>query len=120
VSAVLSNKEVMEILQPGQHGSTFGGNPLACSVARAALKVLVDEDMIKNAREMGAYFLSELKKIENKNIKDIRSRGLMIAIELHEGTKGGARAIAEKLKVLGILCKETHTNTIRFAPPPCH
>ena len=117
VSAVLSNKEVLEILKPGQHGSTFGGNPLACSVARAALKVLVDEDMIKNAQEMGAYCLSELKKIDNKNIKDIRGRGLMIAIELHEGTKGGARAIAEQLQTLGILCKETHTDIIRFAPP---
>ncbi len=117
VSAVLSNKEVLEILKPGQHGSTFGGNPLACSIARAALKVLVDEDMIKNSKELGDYFLSELKKIENKNIKDIRGRGLMIAIELHEGTMGGARAVAEKLKELGILCKETHTYTIRFAPP---
>jgi len=117
VSAVLSNKEVLEILKPGQHGSTFGGNPLACSIARAALKVLVDEDMIKNSKELGDYFLSELKKIGNKNIKDIRGRGLMIAIELHEGTMGGARAVAEKLKELGILCKETHTYTIRFAPP---
>ncbi|MDM8544195.1 ornithine--oxo-acid transaminase [Desulfococcaceae bacterium HSG9] len=117
VSAVLSNKEVLEILQPGQHGSTFGGNPLACSVSRMALKVLVDEGMIENARDTGAYFLAELKKIENKNIKDIRGRGLMIAIELHEGTEGGARAIAEKLQVLGILCKETHSYTIRFAPP---
>ncbi len=117
VSAVLSNKEVLEILKPGQHGSTFGGNPLACSIARTALKVLVDEGMVENSKEMGDYFLSELKKIENKNIKDIRGRGLMIAIELHEGTEGGARAIAEKLQVLGILCKETHTYTIRFAPP---
>jgi ornithine--oxo-acid transaminase len=117
VSAVLSNKEVLEILKPGQHGSTFGGNPLACSIARVALKVLVDEEMIKNSREMGAYFLEELKKIENKNIKDTRGRGLMIAIELHEGTEGGARGVAEKLKDLGILCKETHTNIIRFAPP---
>ncbi len=117
VSAVLSNKEILEILKPGQHGSTFGGNPLACSIARTALKVLVDEGMVENSKEMGDYFLSELKKIENKNIKDIRGRGLMIAIELHEGTEGGARAIAEKLQVLGILCKETHTYTIRFAPP---
>lgn len=117
VSAVLSNKEVLEILKPGQHGSTFGGNPLACGIARTALKILVDEGMIKNSKEMGDYFLSELKKIENKNIKDIRGRGLMIAIELHEGAEGGARAIAEKLQVLGILCKETHTYTIRFAPP---
>ncbi len=117
VSAVLSNKEVLQILKPGQHGSTFGGNPLACSVARTALKVLVEEGMIKNAQKMGAYFLSELKKIKNKNIKDIRGRGLMIAIEFHEGTKDGARTIAEKLKALGILCKETHTYTLRFAPP---
>jgi len=117
VSAVLSNKEVLEILKPGQHGSTFGGNPLACSIARTALKILIDENMIQNSRELGDYFLTELKKIDNKNIKDIRGRGLMIAIELHEGTPGGARAIAEKLKELGILCKETHTYIIRFAPP---
>lgn len=117
VSAVLSNKEVLEILKPGQHGSTFGGNPLACSIARVALKVLVEEGMIENSREMGAYFLQELKKIENKSIKEVRGRGLMIAVELHEGTEGGARRVAEKLKDLGILCKETHTDTIRFAPP---
>jgi len=117
VSAVLSNKEVLEILKPGQHGSTFGGNPLACSIARTALKVLIDEGMIENSKEMGDYFLSELKKIKNRSIKDIRGRGLMIAIELHEGTEGGARAVAEKLQVLGILCKETHTYTLRFAPP---
>ncbi len=90
---------------------------LDCSIARTALKVLIDEGMIQNSREMGAYFLSELKKIKNKDIKDIRGRGLMIALELHEGTEGGARAIAEKLQVFGILCKETHTYTIRFAPP---
>jgi len=117
VSAVLSNKEVLEILKPGQHGSTFGGNPLACSIARVALEVLVEEGMIKNSAEMGAYFLQELKNIENENIKEIRGRGLMIAIEFYEGTEGGARGVAEKLKDLGILCKETHTNIIRFAPP---
>jgi len=117
VSAVLSNKEVLEILKPGQHGSTFGGNPLACSIARVALRILVEDGMIKNSQEIGSYFLGELKKIENKNIKDVRGRGLMIAIELHEGTEGGARGVAEKLKDLGILCKETHTNIIRFAPP---
>lgn len=117
VSAVLSNTEVLSLLQPGQHGSTFGGNPLACSVARAALKVLVEEKMIENASEMGAYFLSRLKTIAHKDIKDVRGRGLMIAIELYEGTQGGARRVAEKLKALGILCKETHTNILRFAPP---
>ncbi len=117
VSAVLSNKEVLDILKPGQHGSTFGGNPLACSIARAALKVLVEENMVSNSREMGTYFLSGLKKIENENVKEIRGRGLMIAIEFYEGIEGGARAVAEKLQRLGLLCKETHTYTLRFAPP---
>lgn len=117
VSAVLSNKEVLDVLQPGQHGSTFGGNPLACSIARAALKVLVEENLVHNSKEMGDYFLAGLKKIKNENIKEVRGRGLMIAIELHSGTEGGARALAEKLQKLGILCKETHTYTLRFAPP---
>ena len=117
VSAVLSNEAVLGLLQPGQHGSTFGGNPLACAVARAALKVLVEDKMIENAEKTGAYFLAELKKIKNPTIKEIRGIGLMIAIELAEGTVGGARAICESLMKMGILCKETHTYTIRFAPP---
>jgi ornithine--oxo-acid transaminase len=117
VSAVLSNAEVLGLLQPGQHGSTFGGNPLACAVAREALKVLVEENLIDNARDMGAYFLDQLRTIDNPTIKEIRGIGLMIAIELHEGTPGGARAICEALAAMGILCKETHTYTIRFAPP---
>ena len=117
VSAVLSNEAVLGLLQPGQHGSTFGGNPLACAVARQALKVLVEEKMIENAAAMGTYFLDQLKQIDHPSIKEIRGRGLMIALELFEGTKGGARAICEKLMAMGILCKETHTYTIRFAPP---
>ncbi len=117
VSAVLSNEAVLGLLQPGQHGSTFGGNPMACAVARMALKVLVEENMIENAADMGAYFLGELKKITHPAIKEIRGIGLMIAVELHEGTPGGARAICEDLAKMGILCKETHTYTIRFAPP---
>ena len=117
VSAVLSNEAVLGLLQPGQHGSTFGGNPLACAVARQALKVLVEENMVENAAKMGAYFLDQLKQIDSPAIKEIRGRGLMIAVELREGTKGGARAICEKLMDMGILCKETHTYTIRFAPP---
>lgn len=117
VSAVLSNDAVLGLLQPGQHGSTFGGNPLACAVARAALKVLVEENMIENAEKMGAYFLKELEKIEHPAIKEVRGIGLMIAIELAEGTPGGARVICESLMKMGILCKETHTYTIRFAPP---
>ncbi len=117
VSAVLSNEAVLGLLQPGQHGSTFGGNPLACAVARAALKVLVEENMIENAEKIGTYFLDQLKKIQNPAIKEVRGIGLMIAIELEEGTQGGARAICESLMKMGILCKETHTYTIRFAPP---
>jgi ornithine--oxo-acid transaminase len=117
VSAVLSNEAVLGLLQPGQHGSTFGGNPLACAVARKALKVLVEENMIENAQKMGDYFLAELKHIQSPIIKEVRGIGLMIAIELKEGTPGGARAICESLMRMGILCKETHTHIIRFAPP---
>lgn len=117
VSAVLSNEAVLGLLQPGQHGSTFGGNPLACAVAREALRVLVEEKMIDNAETVGKYFLEALRKIDHPAIKEVRGRGLMIALELKEGTKGGARAICEKLMTMGMLCKETHTYTIRFAPP---
>lgn len=116
VSAVLSNSEVMGVLQPGEHGSTFGGNPLACAVARAALKVLVEEKMVDNAAEMGSYFLDGLKKIKNPVIKEIRGKGLMIGMELWPET-GGARHYCHKLKEKGLLCKETHENIIRFAPP---
>lgn len=117
VSAVLSNDAVLGLLQPGQHGSTFGGNPLACAVAREALKVLTEEKLVENGAAMGELFLSELKKIDHPAIKEVRGRGLMIAVELFSGTSGGARAICEKLMKMGILCKETHTWTIRFAPP---
>jgi ornithine--oxo-acid transaminase len=117
VSAVLSNEAVLGLLQPGQHGSTFGGNPLACAVARAALKVLVEENMIGNAAAMGAYFLEQLRQIRHPSVKEVRGIGLMIAVELHKNTPGGARGICEALQEKGILCKETHTWTIRFAPP---
>jgi ornithine--oxo-acid transaminase len=116
VSAVLSNKEVLDVLQPGEHGSTFGGNPLACAVARTAIQVLKEENMIENAGEMGTYFLAGLKKIQNPFIKDIRGRGLMMAMEMSPDA-GGARKYCLKLAQKGILCKETHENTIRFAPP---
>ncbi len=117
VSAVLSNEAVLGLLQPGQHGSTFGGNPLACAVARAALKVLVEENMIENAAAMGAYFLEQLQTIRHSGVKEVRGIGLMIAVELHKNIPGGARGICEALQEKGILCKETHTWTIRFAPP---
>jgi len=116
VSAVLSNTEVMDVLQPGEHGSTFGGNPLACAVARAALKALVDEGMIENSAVMGGYFLEGLQKIEAPAIKEVRGKGLLIAVELNSEA-GGARQYCEKLKGRGLLCKETHDNIIRFAPP---
>ena len=116
VSAVLSNSEVMGVLQPGEHGSTFGGNPLACAVARVALKVLAEEKMVDNAAEMGAYFLDGLRQIKNPGIKEVRGKGLMIGMELLPEA-GGARQYCQKLKGKGLLCKETHENIIRFAPP---
>jgi ornithine--oxo-acid transaminase len=117
VSAVLSNDAVLGVLNPGQHGSTFGGNPLACAVARKALQVLIEEKMIENSAQMGEYFLSELKKIESPIIKEIRGKGLMIAIELKKELQITGRQICERLSSKGILCKETHSYTIRFAPP---
>jgi ornithine--oxo-acid transaminase len=116
VSAVLSNHEVLGVLRPGEHGSTFGGNPLACAVARAALRVLVEENMVENARLMGEHFMSGLRSIRSPLIKDIRGRGLMIGVEL-QPEAGAARAYSEKLMALGILCKDTHEHTIRLAPP---
>jgi ornithine--oxo-acid transaminase len=117
VSAVLSNEAVLGVLNPGQHGSTFGGNPLACAVARKALQVLIEEEMIENSAQMGEYFLSELKKINSPIIKEIRGKGLMIAIELKKESQITARQLCERLSEKGILCKETHSYTIRFAPP---
>jgi ornithine--oxo-acid transaminase len=116
VSAVLSNSEVMDVLHPGEHGSTFGGNPLACAVARAALKVIVDEDLVDNSARMGARLLAGLGTIASARVKEVRGRGLMIAIELHADA-GGARRICERLQERGLLAKETHTHTIRIAPP---
>ncbi|MBY0510245.1 MAG: ornithine--oxo-acid transaminase [Rhodospirillaceae bacterium] len=116
VSAVLSNTEVLGVLKPGEHGSTFGGNPLACAVSRMALKVLVEEGMIDNAAAMGQVFRDALKALTYPIIKEVRGIGLMIALELRPDA-GGARRLCEALKQRGLLCKETHTHTIRFAPP---
>ncbi|MBY5809977.1 ornithine--oxo-acid transaminase [Rhizobium leguminosarum] len=116
VSAVLSNSEVLGVLQPGQHGSTFGGNPLACAVARAALKVLTEEGMIENAAVMGDHFLEGLRSIRSNIVRDVRGRGLMMAIEL-EPEAGGARHYCHALKERGLLAKDTHDHTIRLAPP---
>jgi ornithine--oxo-acid transaminase len=116
ISAVLSNTEVLGVLKPGEHGSTFGGNPLACAVARTALKVLIDEKMIENAAEVGRYFLETLQQIQSPLIKEVRGRGLMIGLELFPRA-GGARRYCERLMSLGVLCKETHDHVIRFTPP---
>ncbi|AWJ92241.1 ornithine--oxo-acid transaminase (plasmid) [Azospirillum baldaniorum] len=116
VSAVLSNSEVLGVLKPGQHGSTFGGNPLACAVARAAMRVLVEEGMIDNAAAQGAYFLEQLGAIRSNVIREARGRGLMLAVELHPEA-GGARRYCEALRARGVLAKDTHDHTIRIAPP---
>ncbi len=116
VSAVLSTDEILGVLKPGEHGSTFGGNPLACAVARAALKVLLEEGMIENAEAMGARFQAGLRGIDSPAIKEVRGRGLMMAIELHPEA-GGARRYCEALRRRGVLCKDTHDHTIRVSPP---
>ena len=117
ISAVLSNKEVMDVLRPGEHGSTFGGNPLACAIARTSLRVLVEENLIENAAVMGDYFLSNLKqRITGSHVKEIRGKGLLLAVELMPDA-GGARQYCQALMKKGLLCKETHENIIRFAPP---
>jgi len=113
VSAVLSSREVLGVFRPGDHGSTFGGNPLACAVARAALQVLVDEKLIERSAELGEYFLRRLKTLSSPHVREVRGKGLWIAIEL----KTAARPYCEKLKSFGVLCKETHEYVIRIAPP---
>jgi ornithine--oxo-acid transaminase len=116
VSAVLSNEAVLGTFQPGDHGSTFGGNPLGVAAARMALKVLVEEGMIENAAKMGNYLMSSLGEIDSPYIKEVRGKGLMIGVELYPEA-GGARRFCEALMDRGLLCKETHKHVIRIAPP---
>lgn len=116
VSAVLSSEKILGLFTPGEHGSTFGGNPLGAAVARTALKVLTEEKMIENAAVMGEYFAEQLYAMPQKNIKEIRAKGLLIGVEVKESA-GDARHFCEALKNEGILAKETHETTIRFAPP---
>jgi ornithine--oxo-acid transaminase len=113
ISAVLASKEILGVFQPGDHGSTFGGNPLACAVARTALRVLFDEKMIERSAELGGYFLAKLKSLKSSVIKEVRGRGLWIAIELHTDARKYCEALGEE----GVLCKETHDRIIRVAPP---
>ncbi len=116
ISAILSNSEVLGVFIPGDHGSTFGGNPLACAVARTALKVLIEENMIENAAKVGDYFMSKLKAIKSPHIKEVRGKGLLIGVELVPEA-GGARHFCHQLLQQGLLCKETHKHVIRFTPP---
>ncbi len=116
VSAVLADREVLGLIQPGEHGSTFGGNPLAAAIARAALRVIVEEGLIQNAAQMGEYFLERLAEIPQRNIKEVRGKGLLIGVEMkHE--LGNVRRYCEALRERGILVKDTHEHVIRFAPP---
>ncbi|MDT8896914.1 MAG: ornithine--oxo-acid transaminase [Thermanaerothrix sp.] len=116
ISAVLADRDIMGLIQPGEHGSTFGGNPLAAAIARAALRVIVEEGLIENAAQMGEYFLERLAEIPQRNIKEVRGKGLLIGVELkHE--LGNVRRYCEALRERGILVKDTHEHVIRFAPP---
>ncbi len=116
VSAVLADREILGVYKPGEHGSTFGGNPLGCAVARESLMVIREEKLIENAVERGAFFIEKLRKLRSRHIKEVRGRGLLVGVELHPAA-GGARRFCEELMKEGLLCKETHDNVIRFAPP---
>lgn len=113
ISCVVADNEVLGVFNPGSHGSTFGGNPLACAVSIASMQVIQDENLTERSQELGTYFMDELKKLDHPVIKEVRGRGLFIGMELTEA----ARPYCEQLKELGLLCKETHDTVIRFAPP---
>jgi ornithine--oxo-acid transaminase len=113
VSAVLASREILSVLHPGDHGSTFGGNPMACAIARASLRVIVEEKLSERSADMGALLIERIRQIRSPQIREVRGRGLWVAIELN----GPARPICEALMREGLLCKETHDNVIRLAPP---
>jgi ornithine--oxo-acid transaminase len=113
VSAVLAAREILGVFTPGDHGSTFGGNPLACAVARSALRVLVEEQLAERSAELGAYFLALLQTLRSPDLKEVRGKGLWIGIEMNSP----ARPYCEALMSEGVLCKETHDHVIRIAPP---
>lgn len=113
ISCIVADKDILGVFEPGSHGSTFGGNPLASAVSVAALEVLIDEDLAERANELGNYFIGELQKINNPIVKEVRGKGLFIGVELTEQARPYCEALMEK----GLLCKETHDNVIRFAPP---
>ncbi len=113
ISCVVANKEILEVFNPGSHGSTFGGNPMACAVSIASLNVLIEEELANRSEELGSYLKEKLSNIKHPSIKEVRGRGLFIGMELTTA----ARPYCEELKELGLLCKETHDTVIRFAPP---
>ena len=116
VSAFCADDEVMNVFQPGDHGSTFGGNPMAAAVGKAALDVLIDEGLPARAAELGSYFKARLTALNSPHVREVRGRGLLIGVELHTSS-GAARPYCERLSKLGVLCKDTHGQVIRFAPP---
>jgi len=116
VSAALASREIMSVFQPGDHGSTFGGNPLACAVGEAALDVIVDEDLAARARELGARLMTGLQAIDSERVVEVRGRGLLIGIEIDEAA-GPARSFCDALMQRGVLCKETKKQVLRLAPP---
>jgi ornithine--oxo-acid transaminase len=116
VSAFCADDEVMNVFQPGDHGSTFGGNPMAAAVGKAALEVLIDEGLPARAAELGSYFKARLTALNSPHVREVRGRGLLIGVDLHTSS-GAARPYCERLSKLGVLCKDTHGQVIRFAPP---
>ncbi|MDH3522140.1 MAG: ornithine--oxo-acid transaminase [Acidobacteriota bacterium] len=116
VSAIVADNPIMDVFQPGDHGSTYGGNPVAAAVGLAALRVLVEERMIENSAQLGRYLLDRLRAVDSPHVAEVRGRGLWVGIELVPGA-GGARRFCEALRDEGVLCKETHENVIRVAPP---
>jgi ornithine--oxo-acid transaminase len=116
VSAVTASREILGVFRPGDHGSTFGGNPLGAAVAREALRIFVDEKLDERAEELGKYFRAQLRGINSSLVQEVRGKGLLIGVELTK-VAGGARRYCEQLMDRGILCKETHEDVIRFAPP---
>ncbi len=116
ISAVLADRSIMGLFQPGEHGSTFGGNPLGAAIARTALKVIINENLIQNSAEIGEYFTDRLAEIPSRRVKEVRGVGLLIGVEL-KSSAGGGRRFAEMLRKNGVLVKETHGNVRRFSPP---
>ena len=116
MSAFVADREVMDVFSPGDHGSTFGGNPLAAAVAMAALEVIEDEDLVTRSAETGADFMERLRAIDSPHVEEVRGAGLLIGVEI-KGSSGPARPFCEALMANGVLAKETHEQVIRFAPP---